>query len=137
MEKRIIHPPPRMPPNYVFTPGEYNPPDAFYCEVPLEEGEASLMGTVIGADGFYFKAITSATKVYYIWFARNRGVVEVWGPEARLPLAMERIRQRIDRVKDQREERKKLAIEKALAREAAQAAVPVSVPVPVPVPEVD
>ena len=84
------------------------------------------MGTVIGSEGYYFQAITSATNVYYIWFARDRGVIEVWGPEARLPLAVERIRQRINRVKDQREERKQLAIEKALAREAAESAAPVA-----------
>ena len=119
---RVIRPLARMPPNYTFTPGEYNPPDAFYCEVPLEEGEAPLMGAVIGSEGYYFKAITSATNVYYIWFAKDRGVVEIWGPESRLPLAIERVRERIERVKEQRAERKRLGIEKALARAAAAAA---------------
>jgi len=91
-----------LPPGYSINPGVYSPPNAFYCEVPLEEGEDELMGGVIGRHGFYFKAITSATKVYYIWYAEERKVIEIWGPEKRLPLAIERVRQRIDRVKTQR-----------------------------------
>jgi len=92
-----------LPEGYSIQPGVYCPPNAFYCEVPLEEGEETLMGGVIGRQGFYFKAITSATRVYYIWYAENRKVIEIWGPERRLPLAVERIRQRIQRVKEQRQ----------------------------------
>lgn len=115
-----IFPVRNLPYNYSFTPGTYNPPDAFYCEVKLNPDEPSLMRTVIGREGFYFKAITSATKVYYIWYSRERSVVEIWGPESRLELAMERVRQRIDRVKMIRQEKEEARAEaEAAAAEAA------------------
>ena len=76
------------------TPGEYNPPNnAFYTQVliPDEINPAIL----IGRAGFYLKRITQRSGAQYIWYDRERKVVEVWGPEHSLPLAVHLINKQI------------------------------------------
>ena len=79
---------------YAATPGVYNPPNnAFYTQVsvPNEINPAIL----IGRDGFYLKRITQRSGAQYIWYDRARKVVEVWGPEYSLPLAVHLIKMQI------------------------------------------
>lgn len=83
------------------TPGQYNPPDAFYTEVPLTDDDIMVIGTIIGKQGFYFKAITKASRSKYIWFNPERKAVEIWGSENSLPHAVRRVWQRIMLVRNQ------------------------------------
>lgn len=83
------------------TPGAYNPPNAFYTEVPLPLDAIPYIGIIIGKAGYYFKAITKASRAKYIWFNPLRGVVEVWGSERSLPHACRRVIQRIALVMNQ------------------------------------
>ena len=69
------------------TPGEYNPPNnAFYTQVLVPVG--INISILIGKDGCYFKKITEMSGAQYIWYDKERNVVEVWGREHTLPLAL-------------------------------------------------
>ena len=91
-------PPHVLPHGFAYnTPGTYNPPlHSHYSEVRVPDDLLPHMGSVIGKAGFYFKAITQAARVYYIWFNPARQAVEVWGPERRLGNAIGRILRRFD-----------------------------------------
>jgi hypothetical protein len=91
-------PPHVLPRGYEYNmPGQYNPPvNTHYTEVRVPEDLVAHMGAVIGKNGFYFKAITQASRVYYIWYNPARKAVEVWGPERRLGNAIGRIIRRFD-----------------------------------------
>ena len=78
------------------TPGEYNPPNAFYTQVSIPYG--INVAKFIGLDGCYFKKITDKSGCQYIWHDRNRRVVEVWGKENNLPVAVELIKIRLEKM---------------------------------------
>ena len=82
-----------------YTPGEYNPPiNAFYTQVTVpDEINPAIM---IGREGFYLKRITEHSGAQYIWYDRERKVVEVWGPEYTLPLAVHFLNKRIRKLTD-------------------------------------
>jgi hypothetical protein len=86
--------------------GVYNPPNYHYTEVALEESHRSLIGRIIGRDGFYFKAITAAARIAYIWYNDSRNAIEVWGYHDRLQDAVERIKARVHKVVEQVNENK-------------------------------
>lgn len=73
----------------------YNPPLNFpMVSIPLHF-EADVIKQVIGRDGCYFKQITEQTGVKYIWHHRDTHMVEVWGPEQCLSLAVSSIQYRV------------------------------------------
>lgn len=83
-------------------PGYYNPPaNTFFTQVPITV-EPELMGFVMGKQGAVFKAITHQCRLHYIWFAKERGMVEIWGPEWGLQEAVKRLTERMDLIKNQR-----------------------------------
>jgi hypothetical protein len=75
------------------TPGEYNPPiNAFYTQISVPDG--INVAVLIGKDGCYFKKMTEKSGAQYIWYDKERNVVEVWGPEYTLPLALHFLKKR-------------------------------------------
>mmetsp|Transcript_84977 Transcript_84977/g.160137 ORF Transcript_84977/g.160137 Transcript_84977/m.160137 type:complete len:188 (-) Transcript_84977:1561-2124(-) len=73
----------------------YNPPTEFPMINLDAEFEEDVMKQVVGRKGFYFSQITEETGVKYIWWKKDQKIVEIWGPEDRLPLAASAIQQRI------------------------------------------
>lgn len=63
--------------NYI--PGVYNPPIAHYNELPVPNYVD--VGLLIGKGGKHFKYITYKSKCTYIWYNKDRRVIELWGPE--------------------------------------------------------
>jgi hypothetical protein len=81
--------------SYTYTPGEYNPPiNTFYTQIPVPED--INVAVFIGADGCYFKKTTENSGCEYIWYDKNRNVVEIWGKEPTLQLAIEILKKRIN-----------------------------------------
>jgi hypothetical protein len=79
--------------------GVYSPPNAFYTQVSLTDDDVRYIGLIIGRGGFYFKKITEAARVDYIWYDPDRKAIEIWGPERRLLNAVNRVHARIHRVR--------------------------------------
>ena len=81
-------------------PGVYNPPiAAYYHEIPITI-QTDLIKHVIGSNGKYFNAITKASGVFYIWFRKERNIIEVWGPSVpSMDSAVKRIFDRMELVK--------------------------------------
>jgi hypothetical protein len=112
--------PPAFPPTFppaISLPNGYEypqsgvyapPPHTHYVEVPLSTEEVGIIGTIIGRGGFYFKKITEAARVHYIFYRPERSVVEVWGPEHSLRNAVGRIKRRIQAAKDMLVERDRI-----------------------------
>jgi hypothetical protein len=86
----------RGPPGNVPPKNVYTPPDAHYTEARVPEDLVAHMGMVIGRDGSVFKAITSASRCKYLWYDASRSAVEVWGPEACLSDALQRLTDRFE-----------------------------------------
>lgn len=95
-------PPPPLPRGYAYpATGVYEPPPhTHFTEVALSPDEAAIIGTIIGRGGFYFKRITEAARVHYIYYKEDRAAIEVWGPEFRLKNAVDRIKRRIEAAKE-------------------------------------
>lgn len=51
------------------------------------EIEPKYVGMLIGDDGKHFKRITDMARVKYIWWEESIKRIEIWGPERRLDLA--------------------------------------------------
>ena len=78
------------------TPGIYNPPaTCYYMEVRLTI-KPEYMKYVIGSNGKYFNAITKAAGVEYIWYVREKNIIEVWGPIHNLCNAVKRLQDRME-----------------------------------------
>jgi len=100
-EQPKIYPPLQLPDGYSFPEtGVYLPPSAHYTEVPLDEEDQNRIGLIIGKNGFYFKRITEAARVYYLWYNPKRCAVEIWGPEKRLGNAIGRVKNRLQAAKE-------------------------------------
>lgn len=54
------------------------------CKFDIDE---NLIPLLIGNDGKHFKRITNMSNTKYIWWNNNSKVIEVWGPENKLDLA--------------------------------------------------
>ena len=76
-------------------PGVYNPPVTHYTEV-IVTIRPDYMKYVIGANGKYFNAITKASGADYIWYVREKNVIEVWGPIHSLCDAAKRLQDRME-----------------------------------------
>ena len=79
---------------YTHTPGVYNPPaNAHYTQ--LDVPDKTDVGVLIGTDGRHFNRITQQSGCDYIWYDDNRNVIEVWGPEDKLFIALFLLKDRI------------------------------------------
>lgn len=78
--------------NYI--PGVYNPPIAHYNELPVPNYVD--VGLLIGKGGKHFKYITYKSKCTYIWYNKDRRVIELWGPEWALQDAMKEFMARFE-----------------------------------------
>lgn len=72
----------------------YNPPREFPMTSIPAQFETDVLKQVIGRDGCYFKQITEQTGVKYIWHHRDTQMIEVWGPEQSISLAVSSIQYR-------------------------------------------
>jgi len=58
----------------------YDPPsNAHYTELDVSQYDEDFMWFVIGREGKNFYDITSWLKLQYLWFDKERKVVEIWG----------------------------------------------------------
>ena len=62
------------------------------CKFEFDE---KLVPFLIGTDGKHFKRITTISNTNYIWWNNNKKIIEVWGPENRLDLAENILRDHI------------------------------------------
>jgi len=73
---------------------EYDPPNAFYTQIDLPRYIKPEI--FIGKEGCHLKRMTELSKCDYLWYDFERGVIEVWGKEHRLPKALRMLKKRID-----------------------------------------
>ena len=73
---------------------EYDPPNAFYTQISLPNYIKPEV--FIGKEGCHLKHMTELSGCDYLWYDFNRGVIEVWGKERRLPKAVKMLTKRIN-----------------------------------------
>lgn len=79
--------------------GIYTPPiNCHYTQLSTSGVDDSIMKISIGRNGKVFKAITRQANVNYIWYHKDKQIVEIWGPERNLPDAYKRIFDRIQKI---------------------------------------
>lgn len=81
----------------VHTPGEYNPPIAHYSQVNVPN--YIQVGLLVGKNGRHFKSITYESGCKYIWYDKERNVVELWGTPKSINTAEDILRHRFDSFK--------------------------------------
>ena len=70
------------------------PSNCHYRQCKFEFDE-KLVPFLIGNDGKHFKRITTMSSTNYIWWNNDTKVIEVWGPENKLDLAENILRDHI------------------------------------------
>lgn len=71
---------------------EYNPPiDEYYCEVEVVELMDKEVYKMMGRGGAYFKILTEQCKAKYIWWNKDKKVIEIWGSYGCLGKAYNRL----------------------------------------------
>ena len=83
--------------HFSYIPGVYNPPIAHYSELSVPSHVD--IGLLIGKGGKHFKNITYKSKCTYIWYNKDRWVIELWGPEWSLENAKSMLNERFDQFK--------------------------------------
>tara|TARA_Y100000389_G_C17342094_1_gene453922 strand:+ start:474 stop:890 length:417 start_codon:yes stop_codon:yes gene_type:complete len=74
--------------NTISTNNVRNPPkNQFYRQLEIPNFDIELTGYFIGEKGKHFKRITNMAGVKYIWWDSNIKRIEIWGPERKLNLA--------------------------------------------------
>lgn len=58
----------------------YNPPSAHYTQVDVSHIDETNVLKAMGKNGANFKEMTSKLHVKYIWWDKERQVIEIWGP---------------------------------------------------------
>lgn len=88
-----IYNPPTM---VTFLPdGGFIPQEMHCVKIPVTISP-TLMKMVIGKDGYYFNGITKASKTEYIWYEKDKNVVEIWGAPSNLEDAKKRLMDRMN-----------------------------------------
>ena len=64
-----------------------NEENQFYRQLEIPDFDIELTGYFIGENGKNFKRITTMAGVKYIWWDSNIKKIEIWGPESKLNLA--------------------------------------------------
>jgi hypothetical protein len=89
----------------------YSPHGKLCKCIQLSDLETSVMTKVIGFNGFYFKSITSASKINYIWHNKQTNTVEIWGDDMFVLRNAEfRLRQRLDQFTQEKIKKEKESV---------------------------
>jgi hypothetical protein len=86
-----------------FVSGVYNPP-TIACKFINVSVPHEWMKFVIGRNGYYFNAITRASKTSYIWYHAHIKMIEVRGPMWALVNAERRLVDRMEYIRSRNEE---------------------------------
>ena len=57
----------------------YNPPNAHYAQVDVSAYNEKMILCMIGKGGQGFYNLTEYLNMEYVWYAQDRGVIELWG----------------------------------------------------------
>jgi hypothetical protein len=57
----------------------YNPPIAHYCHISVNDYDEEHILKAIGKNGFFFKKITEDCNANYIWWNKEKCIIEIWG----------------------------------------------------------
>ena len=80
-----------------YTPGEYNPPIAHYSQISVPD--FVQVGLLVGKNGRHFKSLTYNSGCKYIWYDKERKVVELWGSPNSLETATTMLKDRFNNFK--------------------------------------
>ena len=58
----------------------YNPPISHYSEMDVSEYDDEHMFECVGKNGKRFHWLTRFLELDYIWYDKNRKIIELWGP---------------------------------------------------------
>jgi len=83
----------------------YQPPiGTNYSQVKLLPEEVKYVGRIMGKGGRWFKMFTQKNRLKYVWFNKERGVIELWGShdsiERGLPVVERRINIIMSKIND-------------------------------------
>ena len=76
----------------------YEEQNTHYRHIRLKEEEEKNIWKIMGKEGKVFKAITSRSRCKYIWYNKENGVVEIWGPHENIMTADELVKERINKI---------------------------------------
>lgn len=58
----------------------YNPPNAHYSQMDVSEYDEDRLFAFIGKTGKKFYWLTHRLELDYLWYDKDRKVIEIWGP---------------------------------------------------------
>ena len=58
----------------------YNPPVSHYTQVDVSDYDEDTVFSFIGKNGRRFYWLTRFLNIDYLWYDRDRKVIEIWGP---------------------------------------------------------
>ena len=58
----------------------YSPPNAHYSQMDVSDYTVDKMFTFIGKNGKKFYWLTQKLDLDYLWYDKERKVIEIWGP---------------------------------------------------------
>ena len=76
----------------------YEEQNTHYRHIRLKEEEEKNIWKIMGKEGKVLKAITSRSRCKYIWYNKENGVVEIWGPHENIMTADELVKERINKI---------------------------------------
>ena len=77
----------------------YNPPvGTNYSQVKLAVEEIPHIFRIMGKGGKWFKTFTQNNRLKYVWFNKDRGVIELWGAHDVLEKSVPIMERRINNV---------------------------------------
>ena len=74
----------------------YCPPTSFYSQVSTDLADSD-MHKFVGKNGAHLKYLTDKLNLEYIWWAKERGVIELWGPHSKLANAQQVMEQKLQK----------------------------------------
>lgn len=72
-----------------------DPPINTHYRQCLFSFDEKIIPLLIGNDGVHFKRITQMSQTKYIWWNNDKKIIEIWGPESKLNLAENILRDHI------------------------------------------
>ena len=82
----------------------YEQQNTYYRHIRLNEKDTENIWKIMGKDGKVFKAITNKSRCKYIWYNKEDGIIEIWGPHNNLMTADELVKERIEKCNTNYEE---------------------------------
>tara|TARA_B110000977_G_C11088092_1_gene495579 strand:- start:1683 stop:1964 length:282 start_codon:yes stop_codon:yes gene_type:complete len=79
----------------------YNPPIAHYCQVSVKDLAEDMILRAIGKKGYFFKKITQDCGANYIWWNKEKEIIEIWGSFHSMAPTEHNIRQHIENVSNE------------------------------------